>query len=130
MTGSDQRRAAAAEAHREHQALAEPVGEQTPRQEREQGPDPEAVEHDANAEQAQVVLVTQRRGEDGETDEDRRERGLCGRPGREHEPAVAALGYRPNGLNGFGLVETITLFVSRYASSVSSPSSRPKPDCL
>jgi hypothetical protein len=38
--------------------------------------------------------------------------------------------YSPNGLIGFGLVETITLFVSRYSSSASTPSSRPKPDCL
>ena len=33
-------------------------------------------------------------------------------------------------INGFGEVETITLFVSRYRSSVSIPSSLPKPDCL
>src|SRR5207253_3446960 len=58
----------------------------------------------------------------------RRERGLRGRPRGEDEPAVAA--QSPNGLNGLGLVETITLFVSKYSSSVSSPSSRPKPDCL
>ena len=38
--------------------------------------------------------------------------------------------YSPNGLNGLGLVDTRTLFVSRYSSSVSRPSSRPKPDCL
>ena len=38
--------------------------------------------------------------------------------------------YSPNGLIGFGLVDTITLFVSRYSSSASTPSSRPKPDCL
>src|SRR5262249_28595615 len=42
----------------------------------------------------------------------------------------AAQPYRPNGLNGLALVETRTLLVSRYKSSVSSPSSRPKPDCL
>jgi hypothetical protein len=29
------------------------------------------------------------------------------------EPLLDARGYSPNGLNGFGLVETRTLFVSR-----------------
>jgi len=36
----------------------------------------------------------------------------------------------PNPAIGLGLVDTITLFVSRYSSSASTPSSRPKPDCL
>jgi hypothetical protein len=35
-----------------------------------------------------------------------------------------------NGFDGFGLVETRTLFDSIYASRVSMPSSRPNPDCL
>ena len=60
-------------------------------------------------------MVTQRRGENRQADQDGREAGLSRRPRREHDPAVARVGWRysPNGLNGFGLVETITLFVSR-----------------
>src|SRR5581483_7817336 len=37
---------------------------------------------------------------------------------------------RPNGLLGRGPVRVRTDFVSRKSPSVSSPSSRPKPDCL
>ena len=52
------------------------------------------------------------------------------REARDVTAADAGMRYSPNGLIGFGLVETITLFVSRYRSSVSTASSRPKPDCL
>jgi len=38
--------------------------------------------------------------------------------------------YKPHGLTGLPLVETKTVFVSRYISIVSSEPSRPKPDCL
>jgi hypothetical protein len=54
------------------------------------------------------------RREHGQPDQHRRVRGLRRRPRGEDEPAVPRRrGYSPNGLNGLGLVETITLFVSR-----------------
>jgi hypothetical protein len=46
------------------------------------------------------------------------------------EPLEEPRDQSANGLDGFGLVETRTLLDSRYASRVSTPSSRPKPDCL
>ena len=62
--------------------------------------------------QRQVVPLAERRREHREPDQDRGEARLRRRAGRKDDPAVAAF-YSPNGLKGFGLVETITLFVSR-----------------
>src|SRR5437764_14695675 len=48
----------------------------------------------------------------------------------ERRPDSARHYWRRNGLYGLEPVEKSTPFVSRYASSVSIESSRPKPDCL
>jgi hypothetical protein len=68
-----------------------------------------------------------------EDDRDPKDEQPEDKAGETRDKAAAKAGvssYSPNGLIGFGLVDTITLFVSRYSSSASTPSSRPKPDCL
>ena len=118
------------ETNRQRPALAEAIGREPPRQQREREADPLGREHDADLRQAQVVLVPKSRREHRDREGDRREARLRRGPGGEHRPPIARAGYSPNGLIGRVPVETTTLFVSRYRSSVSSPSSRPKPDCL
>ena len=81
----------------EHEPLTEAVGEQPPRQERQQRSDPEAVEHDANLQQAQPERVAQLRGQHRQADDHGREGGLRSRPRREDEPAVTAQ-HRPNAI--------------------------------
>ena len=114
VRGTGERRSAGAEPGGQHEPLTRPVGEQPPRQKRQQAADPDAVEHEADLDEAEPELVPDLRCQHGQSDEHRRVRGLRRRPRREDEPAVPRRrGYSPNGLNGFGLVETITLFVSR-----------------
>ena len=88
--GGDQRAGTEGEPGRQHEPFATPVGEQSPGQQRQQRPNPEAVEHDADLHQAQPMGVAQLRGEHRQADDHGRERGLCGRPRREDQPAVAA----------------------------------------
>ena len=88
---------AGAEPGPEHEPLADAVGEQSPGQERQQRADPEAVEHDADLQQAEAVRVAQLRGQHRQSDDHRREGGLCGRPRREDQPAVTAQ-HRPNAI--------------------------------
>jgi hypothetical protein len=121
-TGADRRvdrrhhseeRAAPAEADRERAAFADAVGEQAPREQPNRQPHPLRREQDPDALKPELVLLAQRRCDGREAERDRREARLRGRAGAQDGPAVAARGYRPNGLNGFGDVETSTLFVSR-----------------
>ena len=60
----------------------------------------------------EVVLLPQRGREHREPDQDRGEARLRRSARGQDDPAVP-LGYSPNGLKGFGLVEVMTLFVSR-----------------
>ena len=103
---------ASGEPAREHEPLADPVREQPPRQQRQDRPDPDGREREPDLRQRQVVVVPKRRREHRQPDQERGEGRLRRRPGRKHHPSVAAV-YSPKGLKGFGLVETITLFVSR-----------------
>ena len=124
-----------AETRSEDAPLADAVGQQAPRQKSPDRPDPWRGDYDSDLGEAQAEIVAQGRGQDGRRCQEREISSLGACPGGEDRPPIPAHGarrrrYRPNGLNGFGLVETRTLFVSRYRSSVSSPSSRPKPDCL
>jgi hypothetical protein len=114
VDGGSQGATATGEPGGEHGSLAHPVGQQAPRQQRQQAADPDTVEHEADLNEAEPVGMPDLRREHGQPNHDRGVRRLRGRSRREHEPAVATRrSYRPKGLNGFGLVETITLFVSR-----------------
>ncbi len=127
---TDEEARAPAETEAEHDPLPEPVRRDPPREHRHERADPLRREQHADLREREVVLLAKRRNEHGEPDRERGEARLRQRPGGEHRPPVAPARYSPKGLIGRAPVETITLFVSRYRSSVSSPSSRPKPDCL
>ena len=119
-----------AETKPENDSFAEPVRRDPPREHRHERPHPLRRKQHADLREREVVLLAERRHEHGKPDRERGEARLRQRPGGEHRPPVAPARYSPKGLIGRAPVETITLFVSRYKSSVSSPSSRPKPDCL
>ena len=101
------------ETHRQRPALAEAVGREPPRQQREREPDPLGGEHHTDLREAQVVLLPKGRREHRDREGDRREARLRRGSGGEHRPPIARAGYSPKGLIGRAPVETITLFVSR-----------------
>jgi hypothetical protein len=63
--------------------------------------------------EAEIELVLQRRGDDGEPDRDRRERRLRADAAGKDRPAIPRARYSPNGLKRRVLVETSTALVSR-----------------
>ena len=81
---------------RDRRALADAVGEQAPRQQRERRADPRGGEDDADLRQRQVELVAERGRERGQADADDREADLGPGAGGEDGPAVSA--QSPNGL--------------------------------
>ena len=78
----------------------------------------------------QAKLRLEQRDDSGREQEQPEDEAREARDVTAADVGMRGVGYSPNGFIGFGLVETITLFVSRYRSSVSTASSRPKPDCL
>jgi hypothetical protein len=97
----------------ERAPFTDAVGNETPRKQAERQADPFGGEQEPHALQAEVVGLPQGRSDRRQPERDRREARLRRRSRGEDGPAVPAAPYRPNGLNGFGLVETSTLFVSR-----------------
>ena len=81
--------AAPGEADRDHRPLAEPVGEEPPRQQREQHAEADGAEHDAGLAEREPVLRAQRRRERGQPDGDGGEARLRERPRAEDHPAIA-----------------------------------------
>src|SRR5918996_150756 len=128
--GQPDERSGQAQPETERASLADPVGDEARGKQGDGKAEPSRRQQQAEAREVEPVLRPQRGCDRRQADSDRRAARLRRRPGGEDRPAVAARSYSANGLNGFGLVEWSTLFVSRYCSSVSSPSSRPKPDCL
>jgi hypothetical protein len=101
------------EPDREGAPLADPIGDEPPRQQRERQADPLSREQNSDALEPELVLLPQAGGDGRQSERDGGEARLRRRAGGENGPAVAVCRYRPNGLNGFGDVETRTLFVSR-----------------
>ena len=97
----------------ERDALAEAVGGEPPRKERQRRPDPGRRQQDADLAEREVELLAQLRHDHRQADPEGRVARRRGRPGREHRPPVAVLVYSANGLIGRVPVETTTLFVSR-----------------
>ena len=81
-------------------SLAEAVGGEAPRHERQHRAEQRRGDQDPDLAEREVVLVTQRRGQHGDAEPDRRIRGLRERPGREDDPAVAPGSYSPKGFVG------------------------------
>ncbi len=111
--GRQHQNAAEDEPDREHEAFADPVGEQPPGQQREDRADPDAP-------RARSRPASTR----GRTPPAAPERAPAGRSGpprtptappspRQGRPSDTSRLYSPKGFAGFGEVETITLFVSR-----------------
>ena len=86
--------ASAGEPEREDDPLAEPIGEEPPREEERGHPEREGGEHDADLGDREVEVIPQLRREDG--DAHRRSGNGCLRPGPdgEHDPAVARCRHR------------------------------------
>ena len=93
--------------------LAEAVGGEAPREQRQRRPDPRRREEDADLAEREVVLLAKLRDDDRQADSERGVRRRRRRAGAEHRPPVPAPVYSPNGLIGRAPVETTTLFVSR-----------------
>jgi hypothetical protein len=102
-----------AEADRQHRALAEAVGGEPPREERQERAHPAGREQQPHLAEAEPVLRAERRRQHRQADAQRRVAGLCGRAGGEHRPPVAVGSYSWKGFAGRVPVATITLFVSR-----------------
>ena len=86
--GDGERSRRAGEPGRDHPALVDAVGDETPRQEREQHPDPGRREHDARLAEREPVVALQRRPERRQADRRRGEGRLRERPA-QHDPAIA-----------------------------------------
>ena len=84
-----ERHAGADEAGGDHPALVEPVGEQTPREERAQHPDADRGEHDAGLAEREPVVRADLRGERGQPDRCGREARLREGACSEDHPAIA-----------------------------------------
>ena len=113
LSGHDEQEATDAQPRREHDALADPVGQEPPREQRHEGAEPVAREHRTDLGEAQSERVSDRRGDRRQADSDRSEARLRQRPRRQHRPAVTRARYSPKGLIGRVPVFTVTLFVSR-----------------
>jgi hypothetical protein len=126
----DERAAAQRQPGHEHDALADAIGRNPPEEQAQERADERARQQQARLREREVVAVPERRRHHGDAEPDRGVRRLRERPRREDRPPVPRSAYSPNGLVGRVPVYVTTDFVSRYRSSVSSASSRPKPDCL
>ena len=113
LSGHDEKEAARAQPRREHDPLADPVGQKAPREQGHECAEPVAREHRTDLSEAQPELVPDRRRDRRQADSDRREAALRERPRGQHRPAVARARYRLKGLIGRVPVFTVTLFVSR-----------------
>ena len=113
LSRHDQQDAAAAHPRSEHDPLADPVGQEAPRDQRHERPEPVAGEHRTHLGEAQPELVSDRRSDRRQADPDRGEAGLRDRARSQHGPAVTGTRYSPKGLIGREPVFTVTLFVSR-----------------
>jgi hypothetical protein len=96
----------------EHHPFSDPIRRQAPGEERQDWTDPDAAEDDPDARDTQIQLAAKRRCQHGQPEQNGGEARLGRGPHGQDGPSVTP-GYSPNGLNGFGLVETRTLFVSR-----------------
>src|SRR5581483_2400624 len=87
--GEDERPCCEHEPDRDHELLVDPIGEEAPREEREQHPDPDGAEDDARLAEREAVVRAERRSECWEPDGECGEARLRERPGRQDHPAVA-----------------------------------------
>src|SRR5581483_6128018 len=86
--GEEERGGREHEPERDHELLADAIGEEAPREEREEHADADGAEHDAGLAQRQAVVRAQRWRERRQTDRERREARLRERACSEDHPAI------------------------------------------